>query len=98
MFADVYKDKLVRWEREVWCKPLTGGALAFALVNHGNDSATVTADLSAVESVFRGAASHGKYTTRELWTNVTGTVTERLSHTVEGMGVAVFRLEPSGSD
>ena len=54
MFADVYKDKLVRWEREVWAKPLTGGALAFALVNHGNDSATVTADLLAVESVFPG--------------------------------------------
>ena len=96
MFADVYKDKLVRWQREVWAKPLTGGALAFALVNHGNNSATVTADLSAVESVFPGAVSHGRYTARELWTNATGTITERLSHSVEGMGVAVFRLELAG--
>ena len=98
MFADVYKDPLVRWENEVWAKPLAGGGLALALVNHGNNSATVRAELSAVETVFPGAASNSKYLARELWTNVTGTVTERLSHIVEGMGVAVFRLEPSGSE
>ena len=97
VFADVYKDPLVRWEHEVWAKPLAGGALALALVNHANSSGTVRADLSAVEALFAGATRCGKYAARELWTNATGVVTssKSLSHTVEGMGVAVFRLEPS---
>ena len=96
MFADVYKDPLVRFEHEVWAKPLTGGALALALVNHANNSATVGADLSAVGSVFPGAVRHEHYAARELWTNSTETVaaTDKLSHSVEAMGVAVFRLEP----
>ena len=97
MFADVYKDPLVRWEREVWAKPLAGGAIALALVNHANSSATVRADPSAVEPVFAGSARCAKYAARELWTNATGIVTasKSLSHRVDGMGVAVFRLEPS---
>ena len=96
-FADVYKDPLVRWEREVWAKPLAGGALALALVNHANASATVSAALRAVAAVFPGhAPGHATYTARELWTNATASVaaTGTLSHAVEGMGVAVFRLEP----
>ena len=97
VFADVYKDPLVRWEHEVWAKPLASGALALALVNHANSSGTVRADLSAVEALFAGATRCDKYAARELWTNATGFVTasKSLSHRVDGMGVAVFRLEPS---
>ena len=100
LFADVYGDALARWEREVWAKPLAGGALALALVNHANSSAVVTASLSAVPTVFPKAVATGaRYKARELWTNATASVSAggTLSHTVAGNGVAVFRLEPQSA-
>ncbi len=64
----MYGDALARWEREVWAKPLAGGSLALALVNHANSSAVVTASLSAVPTVFPKAVAAGaRYQARELW-------------------------------
>ena len=95
-FADVYGDKLVRYEKEVWAKPLESRALAIALVNHANSTVEVEVELAAVGTIFTGIDTAARYRAKELWTNET--VAEwpnsRFSTVVEPMGVMVFRLDP----
>ena len=88
----VNQDKLGRqgqraWqvgEQEIWTRPLSGGATAFALFNRANTEAKMTVQLKL----------HGTRTARDLWTHqdVTWPADGEYSVTVPSHGVVMLRV------
>eukprot|EP01045_Picozoa_sp_COSAG04_P023561 COSAG04_NODE_2819_length_3535_cov_6.638242_1_plen_764_part_00 len=111
-FSDVYGDPLVRYDQEVWAKPmlLYPGQLiqygfALALVNHDNTSnVTVTASTDVLAAAFPDylpKSSEPKFHSLELWSGRgAGDVVpgDDVSWAVEPQGVAVITLDPNCMD
>ena len=107
-FHDGQGDPLVRFEQEVWAKPLLlyPGQLiqfgfALALLNHARANATVTADTTILASAlphFLPSTSAPKFDAVELWTGQhVGDVVvgDTVAWNVPPDGVAVVRLDPA---
>jgi alpha-galactosidase len=79
-------------DKEVWVKPLAGGALAVLLFNRGDAPATIrpTAEQLGFPPVIAGV----RLRVRDLWAHkdLGGLSENKLSATVEPHGVAMFRI------
>jgi len=77
-------------DREVWVKPLTGGARAILLFNRGEAPAAITATADQF-----GWPAGIRAKVRDLWTHKdAGRWSNSISATVGAHGVAMFRVGP----
>ncbi|WP_264004537.1 glycoside hydrolase family 27 protein [Mycolicibacterium sphagni] len=77
-------------DRRVWVKPLTGGAVAVAMVNPDSETASITTTASAA-----GLPQAACYRVRDLWAHTDSTTTGDLrAGPVAPHATVVFRIEP----
>ncbi|GIF50111.1 alpha-galactosidase [Asanoa ferruginea] len=79
-------------ETEVWAKPMSDGGVAVVLFNRTTASATISTSAAEV-----GLGGSTGYSLRNLWTGATSTSTGAISATVAAHGVAMFRVNRSGT-
>ncbi|HEV7713904.1 MAG TPA: NPCBM/NEW2 domain-containing protein [Asanoa sp.] len=79
-------------ETEVWAKPMSDGGAAVVLFNRSAASATITTSAAEV-----GLGGSTGYALRNLWTGATSTSTGAIAATVPAHGVAMFRVNRSGT-
>ncbi|MEV0717348.1 NPCBM/NEW2 domain-containing protein [Asanoa sp. NPDC050611] len=79
-------------ETEVWVKPMSDGGAAVVLFNRTAATATITTSAAEV-----GLGGSTAYALRNLWTGATSTSTGAISASVPAHGVAMFRVNRSGS-
>ncbi|WP_203701653.1 NPCBM/NEW2 domain-containing protein [Asanoa iriomotensis] len=79
-------------ETEVWAKPMSDGGAAVVLFNRTAATATITTSAAEV-----GLGGSTGYALRNLWTGATSTSTGAVSASVPAHGVAMFRVNRSGS-
>jgi hypothetical protein len=78
---------------QVWAGPLSGGDVAVVLLNMGNKTSTITANLADI-----GLKSGGTVKVTDLWTGkIVGTMKGSVSASVETHDSAAFRVQLLGS-
>jgi alpha-galactosidase len=75
--------------RQIWSKPLLGGARAVALLNRGGDRLRITT--SATKA---GVPHAGAYTLQDLWAHTAKTTTGAITARVAPHSVALYRVTP----
>lgn len=78
-------------DREVWSKRLAGGECAVILFNRGDDPVEIRTDVETVDQPIAA----DRYAVRDLWSDEERETAGELSATVEGRGVAFFRVGPA---
>jgi alpha-galactosidase len=78
-----------RGSRQVWVKPLAGGARAIALLNRGAIARRMS---TAAEAV--GVEPASSYRLHDLWDGATTTTTGKIAARVPAHGATLYRVEP----
>jgi Alpha galactosidase A/Alpha galactosidase C-terminal beta sandwich domain len=75
--------------RQVWVKPLIGGARAVALLNRGSSATRIATSASAV-----GLPAASSYGVRNVWTHTTSSTGGSIVAEVPGDGTVLLRVSP----